>query len=297
MGQLLETTEGLMEESKATVKETKEAVAEIRTTVETTESTVADVKDTATKVGETVEVWRPLEQKLTQMVERGLVLVSTTMINSVAERFRKSARRQSRKIFYLWSALFGVAGAATWTSWELLKLWQNAGTMEVFTPDLILRLPLFGGLTALIVFLYRALKPAEQERKDYEKQSNVLASSMAVHKESLSAPLQRVIAEELAWKSAPSSLGVYLQNDSNVYNVYVENLLSDDISVGGYEVICWDKKGCRTAESYHQFPTQAVLHGHEPVSVIENLNFDSVGRIELRDRERNVIGKWVNNAT
>lgn len=287
-----EDAEGLVEECKGAADSLKEAASAIKAAVKKAEAVMPDVGVTAAEAGEAVKKWHSAEQELTQMVERGRVLVSTTAINSVSERFMESARRQSRKILYLWVALVVVVSGAVYISIELWNSWKMDEVKEGLPLFLILRSATLSGLATLIVFLYRAMKPAEQERKNYEMKSNVLASSMAVHKESLSAPLQRVVAEELGWKATPSRLNMYLRHDNAVC---LENLLNEDISVAGYGVICWDKDNRRIADYSYHITAQDILAGHESMPVLDR-DISEVSRVEICDGERNVVARWTNKA-
>lgn len=289
---LVQDAAELVEKYKDVASDVKQAVNKTREVAEVAGDVMPDIVDVATKAGEVVERQHSTEQKLTQMVERGLSLVSTTSINNVAERFKESARRQSRKILYLWIALFGVVLGAAYISIGLWNSWKMDEVKEGLPLFLILRSAILGGLTTLIVFLYRAMKPAEQERKNYEMKSNVLASSMAVHKESLSAPLQRVVAEELGWKAVPSRLNMYLRQDNTVC---LENLLNEDINVAGYGVICWDKDDRRIADYSYHITAQNVLAGHESMPVLDK-DISEVSRVEVCDGERNVVARWTNKA-
>lgn len=283
--QLLDDTKEITDEVGSAIEDIEEVVENLKAVVEKANDVIPGVKEAVAGVAESVEGWHSREQDLIQMVERGLVLVSSTAINNVAEGFRKSVKRQNLKIIWLWSGVIVTMGVGALLSW---LFWKDVNNIDA-SIGTIIRFPVLGGLTTLVVFFYRAIKPAEQERKHYEMQSNILTSSMAVHKESLSASLQKVLAEVLGWKSKPNSLSVYLQDDKIVC---VENLLPDPIGVDGYEVVCWDKNNRRMVEYSYQFSEGEVLDGHGITKVITEMDEEGC-RIELRDKERNIVSEYV----
>lgn len=288
---LVQNAEELREEYKNLADVAKNAIGDAARAVKETEEAMSDVKKVTGMAKEISEKWVSTEQKLAQMVERGGVLVSTAAINNVAERFRDVARRQGYKIFCLWVGLFGLAAIVVWVS---VGLWNNVNGTGAAAVDnlplfLSLRSAIFGVLTALIIFLYRAIKPAEEERREYQKKGTVLASSMAVHKESLSAPLQRVIAEELGWRSEIKRLNIFLKEDNTLC---VENLLAEEVNVSGYEVICWDEEGRRVSDIPNILSSHEVLAGHEELMAVEVVDINMVRRAEIRDTERNVVARW-----
>lgn len=295
---LVQNAEDLKGVYETLASETKEAVNKV--TAATTAAAVAmpdirKVADMAEKIG---EKFLSVEQKLVQMVEQGRALVSTTAINNVAKRFKDVARKQGYKIICLWAGIFGLSIIVFRVSRDLWDRVNTTGTDSTATPAAVDNLPLFlslrsaifGVLTALIIFLYRAIKPAEEERREYQMKATVLAASMAVHKESLSAPLQRVIAEELGWKSTIKSLNIFLKENDTLW---VENLLAEEVNVSGYEIICWDEEGRRVDGIPNALAAHEVLAGREELPVVEVVDINMVRRVEIRDAERNVISRWV----
>lgn len=185
----------------------------------------------------------------------------------------------------LWAGIVVTIGAGTAIS---LFLWKDIEKPAI-TWETLVKFPVFTGLATLVVLLHRATIPAERERRDYEKQGNIIASSIAAHKEALSVSLRRVIAEALEWKSVPVGLSVHVDDENNIY---VENLLPEAANVGGYEVICRDKNNRRMAGLNHQFPAGEMLGEHTYKRVLADETTTDVVRVELRDKERNIVSEW-----
>ena len=289
---LLDEATELVEKGKRAAKKIKQASAELEKTAKAVSDTTSKVSKVVAESKKTLEDWRSAEQDLVMLAERSGVFVSTTTINNVAERFMESANRQRGKIRSFWTSLLSVVAIGIFMSWFLLK--DIDVTLTTLPSVLLLRTAVLGGTATLIIIIHRAIRSAEQERQEYEMKSNNLASSMAVHKESLSAPLQRIIAEELGWKASLGKLGLYLQDDNIIY---VENLLGEDIDISGYEVSCLDKQNRRMANYIHQI-TEETLAGYERTPTIElendvkGGNVDDIKRVELRDTERVVVARW-----
>lgn len=95
--QALENNKTRINEVAAAVKQVEEAAGKLDDAGAKAAIAVQEAKAALDEVEVWVKDWYPLEQKLDKLAERGMSLVSETAINSVAARFKESAKQQTKK--------------------------------------------------------------------------------------------------------------------------------------------------------------------------------------------------------